>query len=42
MQAMHYDVRRDLVRNRHGIAIYISYYEYVLSLKMGFTAETCC
>jgi hypothetical protein len=39
MQAM------DLVRNIRGIVLYIypiSYYDYVLSLKVAVIAETCC
>jgi len=35
-------VRRDIVLNIHGIVIYISYYDFVFSLKMAFMAETCC
>jgi hypothetical protein len=37
----HIDVRWDLVHNIYGTVIYISYYEYVVSLKMAFIAETC-
>jgi len=40
MNYLHLDIRRDLVHNIHHIAIYISYYDYVLSLKMAFIAET--
>jgi hypothetical protein len=36
-----FDVRRDLVHKIKRIAIYISRYEYVLSLTMAVIAETC-
>ena len=39
---LHHDVRRDLVHNIHCIVIYISCYEYELSLKIAFIVETCC
>jgi len=42
LQYSQLDVRSDLVHNFHGIVICISYYDYVLSLKMAFIAETCC
>ena len=41
LQCFRLHVRRDLVHNIHHIAIYLSYYDYVLSLKMVL-AETCC
>ena len=41
-QYLHLDLRRDLVHTFNGTVIYISHYEYVLSLKMTFIAETCC
>ena len=40
-QYPHFDVRRAVVHNIHDIALYISCYEYVLSLKMALTAKTC-
>ena len=39
LQYLHLDVRRNIL---HVIAIYISYYEYVPSLRMASIAETCC
>lgn len=42
LQYLHIDVRRDLARNMHGIAICISYYKYVLRLNMAFVAEIFC
>ena len=42
LQYLHSDVKRDLVHNIHGTVMYISYYDYVLRLKMVFIAETCC
>ena len=41
-QCLRLDIRRDLDHKIRGIAIYILYYKYVLSLKMAFIAETCC
>jgi len=41
---LHYhrvDVRRYFVHNIHGVVIYFAFFEYVLSLKMVFIAETC-
>ena len=32
----------DLVHNVHGIVTYISFYDYVLILKMAFIDESCC
>jgi len=42
LQYLHLDVQRNLFHNIHGIVIYISYYDYVLSLKMALTAKTRC
>jgi len=42
LQYHHLDVRWDLIHNMHGIVINISYYEYVLDLKMAFIATACC
>lgn len=42
LECLRLHVRRDLVHNIHHIATYISYYEYVISLKMAFMAETWC
>jgi hypothetical protein len=39
LQYLHLDVRRDFFHNIHGIAIYISHSEYVLSLKMTCIVE---
>ena len=33
-------VRQDHVQHIHGIVMYVSYSEYVLSQQMGFTVET--
>jgi hypothetical protein len=38
LQYFHLDLRRDLVHNIYGIVIYISYYDYVFSLKMACIA----
>ena len=42
LQYLHLDVRRGTVHNIHGIVIYISYYDYVFSLKMVCIAVTFC
>jgi len=41
LQYLHFDATRYLVHNIHGIVTCISFYEYVLSLKVVFIAETC-
>ena len=42
LQYLHLDVRRELICNIDGIVIDISYYEYVLNLKMAFIATARC
>ena len=41
-QHLHLELRWDHFHNINGSVRFTSYYEYVLSLKMAFIAETCC